>query len=258
MKHALPIAVSLAALSLTTSYGCHNSHSSMAANDGHRLPDTLKVGTLYSPVSFFIYRGDSLGYDYDLVKQLAADRGMVIDLKVAPSMNRMIEMLDSGLIDLAAYNVPITAEYKSRVVPCGYETITSQVLVQSKNAAITDVAELVGKDVYVMQDSKYQHRMANLDDEIGGGINIIPVSQDTIIAEDLIDMVSTGKIPMTVVDSDIAAINSTYYNNLDISVPVSFEQRSAWGVAPGMKWLADSIDTWMEETAPKEIGRAHV
>lgn len=224
----------------------------MAANDGHRLPDTLKVGTLYSPVSFFIYRGDSLGYDYDLVKQLAADRGMVIDLKVAPSMSRMIEMLDSGLIDLAAYNVPITAEYKSRVVPCGYETITSQVLVQPKNAAITDVAELVGKDVYVMQDSKYQHRMANLDDEIGGGINIIPVSQDTIIAEDLIDMVSTGKIPMTVVDSDIAAINSTYYNNLDISVPVSFEQRSAWGVAPGMKWLADSIDTWMEETAPKE------
>ena len=49
----------------------------MAANDGHRLPDTLKVGTLYSPVSFFIYRGDSLGYDYDLVKQLEIGRAHV-------------------------------------------------------------------------------------------------------------------------------------------------------------------------------------
>ena len=241
-------------LLLTTVAGCRHgsSSSSGSGDDSHRLPDTLRVGTLYSPISFFIYRGDSLGYDYDLVKQLAADKGMVIDLKVAPSMNRMIEMLDSGLIDLAAYDVPITAEYKNRVVPCGYETITTQVLVQPKTGAVTDVAELVGKDVYVEENSKYQHRMANLNDELGGGINIIPVNHDTIIAEDLIDMVSTGKIPMTVVNSDIAAINSTYYNNLDISVPVSFEQRSAWGVAPDRKWLADSIDSWMEEAAPQE------
>lgn len=242
----------MTALLLIASTGCHSGNRTQATGDVHTLPDTLRVGTLYSPISFFIYRGDSLGYDYDLAKQLAADKGMVIDLKIAPSMNRMIEMLDSGIIDLAAYNVPITAEYRSRVVPCGYETITSQVLVQPKSGAVADVAELIGKDVYVEGDSKYQHRMDNLNDELGGGINIIPVNKDTIIAEDLIDMVSTGKIPMTVVDSDIAAINATYYSNLDISVPVSLEQRSAWGVAPDKRWLADSIDTWMAKAAPQE------
>ncbi len=44
------------------------------------LPDTLRVGTLYSPTSFFLYRGDSLGYDYELVKRLAQDKGMTPDL----------------------------------------------------------------------------------------------------------------------------------------------------------------------------------
>lgn len=252
LKYILHIAAYMTALLLIASTGCHSGNRTQATGDVHTLPDTLRVGTLYSPISFFIYRGDSLGYDYDLAKQLAADKGMVIDLKIAPSMNRMIEMLDSGIIDLAAYNVPITAEYRSRVVPCGYETITSQVLVQPKSGAVADVAELIGKDVYVEGDSKYQHRMDNLNDELGGGINIIPVNKDTIIAEDLIDMVSTGKIPMTVVDSDIAAINATYYSNLDISIPVSLEQRSAWGVAPDKRWLADSIDTWMAKAAPQE------
>lgn len=50
------------------------------------LPDTLRVGTLYSPTSFFIYRGDSLGYDYDLVNRFAADKGMEVKLTVAGSL----------------------------------------------------------------------------------------------------------------------------------------------------------------------------
>lgn len=216
------------------------------------LPDTLRVGTLYSPTSFFLYRGDSLGYDYELVRRLAQDKGMVLDIKVAPSMSRMLELLDSGLIDIAAYEVPITSEYKQRVIPCGYENITTQVLVQPSGNAITDVTQLIDKDIYVEKGSKYEQRLRNLNSEIGGGINIITVDRDTLIAEDLIDMVANGQIPMTIVDSDIAKINSTYYSNLDISLPVSMEQRASWAVRPGQEWLADSINAWVEEAAPKE------
>ena len=63
------------------------------------LPDTLRVGTLYSPTSFFIYRGDSLGYDYDLVNRFAADKGMKVKLTVAGSLPRLIEMANEGDID---------------------------------------------------------------------------------------------------------------------------------------------------------------
>ena len=47
-------------------------------------------------------------------------------------LSRAIEMLDSGIVDLIAYEVPITAEYKDRVIPCGPENVTTQVLVQPK------------------------------------------------------------------------------------------------------------------------------
>lgn len=221
----------------------------------HPLPDTLRVGTLYSPTSYFIYREQEMGYDYDLVRKFTADKGIGLEITVAHNLPQAIAMLDSGLIDLLAYEVPITAEYRSLVLPCGTENITHQVLVQPRRTGgeelITDVTQLVGREVYVEDESKYLHRLKNLNQELGGGIIIMPVRRDTLITEDLIQMVSDGEIPLTVVDSDIARLNKTYYRDLDITLEVSFPQRSAWGVSPGNAWLADSINAWAGAEAPR-------
>ena len=224
----------------------------------HRLPDTLKVATLYSPTSYFIYRGEPMGYDYTLVDSLAEQKGMVLDLKAVRSLSEAIAMLDSGKVDLIAYDVPITEHYLKYVIPCGPKNYTTQVLVQPKvqgEAPVTDITQLIGKDVYVEKDSKYLRRMHNLNDELGGGIEIHEVDGDSLITEDLIAMVNDGKIPMTVVDSDIARLNKTYYPGLDIEVPVSFAQRSSWAVAPDKAWLADSIDAWFAMCEPQEINK---
>ncbi|MCM1412786.1 MAG: transglycosylase SLT domain-containing protein [Bacteroides sp.] len=213
----------------------------------HDLPDTLRVGTLYSPTSYFIYRETEMGYDYDLANRFGADKGVAIEFVIANSLSEAIAMIDSGKIDLLAYEVPITAEYLEHVVPCGSENVTHQVLVQPRKADslyVTDVTQLVGRDIYVEHDSKYYYRLQNLNEELGGGINIRSVDRDTIITEDLIAMVSDGEIPLTVVDSDIALLNKSYYPQIDVALEISFPQRSSWAVAPDKKWLADTINQW--------------
>lgn len=232
--------------------------SQAAGGNENKLPDTLKVATLFGPTSYFIYRGEAMGYDYTLVDSLARQKGMVLDLHVTHTVAQAVAMLDSGKVDLVAYDVPITRHYSDLVLPCGPETFTTQVLVQPKiqgQAPITDVTELIGKDVYVEKDSKYLRRMHNLNEELGGGINIHEVDVDSLITEGLIDMVSEGKLPLTVVDSDIARLNATYYPDLDVSLEVGFPQRSSWAVAPGKEWLADSIDAWFDQTGTQEINR---
>lgn len=234
-----------------------NRHSADHSNHStdFSLPDTLRVATLYSPTSYFIYRDEQMGYDYNLLKQFAADKGVEVELTVATSLQNMIAMLDSGKIDLMAYEVPVTAEYKRNVVACGPEYLTHQVLVQPLHRGqplISDETQLVGKEIYVEENSKYQYRLQNLNEELGGGINIHIINKDTLITEDLIGMVSTGEIPLTVVDSDIARLNRTYYRDLDISLPLSFPQKSSWGVSPNNSWLADSINAWFEQEQPKE------
>ena len=248
LKTTLCCALVCAALSCS-----RNSSLSEAEADGP-APDTLKVVTLYGPTSYFIYRGEPMGYDYTLADSLAHDKHLVLDLKVARSLSAAVDMLDSGKVDLIAYDVPITEHYKKYVIPCGPENYTTQVLVQPKvhgQPVLTDVTHLVGKEVYVEKDSRYLRRLENLNDEIGGGIIIKEVDADSLITEDLIQLVSDGKIPLTVVDSDIARLNSTYYPDLDVDLAVSFPQRASWAVAPEKEELAKEIDDWFAGAVPQ-------
>lgn len=253
-QHSTAFGVIAGAGLLALLCSCTGKTNNSENQDGNRMPDTLKVATLYGPTSYFIYKGEPMGYDYTLVDSLARQKGMVLDLTVVKSLSTAVAMLDSGKIDLIAYEVPITQHYLQYVDPCGPENYTTQVLVQPKvhgQAPISDITQLVGKDVYVEKDSKYLRRMQHLNDELGGGINIREVDGDSLITEDLIGMVNDGKIPLTVVDSDIAALNRTYYPGLDIDMAVSFPQRASWAVSPDKKWLADSIDSWFAEASPQ-------
>lgn len=252
MRHLLAIVV-LASLLMVACRG--NKHVSTSHLHAGEMPDTLKVATLYSPTSYFIYREEEMGLDYSLVKRLAEDKDMALEITVAPNLQAMIEMLDTGAVDLIAYPVPMTAEFKDRVIATGPVSETHQVLVQPRRASsslIKDVTELPGHDVWVEDGSKYYYRMVNLNEELGGGIGIHVLDRDTIITEDLIEMVSDGTIPLTVIDSDIARLNKTYYPNLDVELALSFPQRSAWGVNVNHRWLADSIDTWMSSERPQD------
>lgn len=219
--------------------------------------DTLHAVTLYGPTSYFQYRGQEMGFEYENLKQFAEDEDLILDLKVASSMNSMFDMVKSGEADLIAYPVPKIEEYSDLVRYCGNKEITSQVLVQPKSEhQATDVTELVGKTIYVEKDSKYHYRLENLNDELGGGITILPVSKDTLITEDLIAMVDNGEIPLTVVDSDIAELNRSYFPNLDISLKLSLDQYSSWAVRKDCEELAEKIDNWGKRKETSEMMRS--
>lgn len=151
---------------------------------------------------------------------------------VAENIGKLVEMLQNGEGDIIAYDIPITGDLKNQLLYCGQEMITHQVLIQriEKNKPLLrNVTELIGKDIYVEKDSKYETRINNLNDELGGGILIHRMNKDTIITEDLIEMVSNGKIPYALADNNIARLNKTYYNNIDIKLNISFPQRSGMG-----------------------------
>lgn len=251
LKHTLTILFT--SILLLASCTASEKNNQIEQKDSFLLPDTLRIGTIYSPTSYFMYRGETLGFDYRLIKSFCDEKNIVMDIVVAPGLETLVELLDSGHIDIAAYEIPITAEYKRKVHSCGPVSMNSQVLVQPKSDnIIRDVTELVGKDIYVERNSKYQFRLENLNEELGGGIRIHTVNRDTLITEDLIQMVSDGSIPLTVVDSDIARINKTYFKNLDITLPISFAQRSAWGVSTDKSWIGDSIDAWLKLDEPRQ------
>lgn len=247
-------------------------HSPRPAKEEGVRPDTvdlpeleakgeLTAVTLYGSTSYFQYKMQPMGYEYDLVKDFARSQGLKLNIQVAKNNAEMIEMLQSGQADIVAYPVVYNNQLRQEVIYCGQETISSQVLVQRANKGdtlLTDVTELIGKEIVVKPDSKYAERLKNLDVELGGGIRILSPENDSITAEDLIEMVSLGKIAYTVSDEKIARLNKTYFWNIHTDLKVSFLQRSSWVVRKSSPRLAKAIEDWASDNKGKHTYKAAV
>jgi membrane-bound lytic murein transglycosylase F len=204
---------------------------------------------MYRPTSYFIYQGEKMGFQYELAEQFAHSLGLKLQVKTARNMKELVLKLQKGEGDIIAFDLPFTKENKDHVIFCGEQVVTHQVIVQRKGhkrKILTDVTQLIGKDVYV-ERGRYFERMENLNKELGGGIRIHEVKSDSITIEDLITQVAEGRIDYTVADNDEAMLNKTYYENLDVSLAVSFDQRSSWVVRKDCPLLAAMATRWHKE-----------
>lgn len=235
---------------------CSNHSGNTQGKTVHDLTQIKDSGeivalTLYSSTTYFNYRGQEMGIQYELSQQLAKSLGVKLKVKIAQSPKELLEKLNAGEGDLIAYHLPVTRKHKEEVRYCGEETVTHQVLVQrnnGKNTPLKDVTELVGKDVYV-KPGKFYNRLLNLNKELGGGLRIHLVKSDSISQEDLIRQVAQKVIDYTVAEDDVARLNKTYYPNLNVSMPVSFDQRVSWAVRKECTELAQAIDEWSRQNS---------
>ena len=56
----------------------------------------LTVITLYSSTTYVIYRGESMGFQYELAEQFADELGVALEVKIAPNVQEMQRMLLDG------------------------------------------------------------------------------------------------------------------------------------------------------------------
>jgi membrane-bound lytic murein transglycosylase F len=218
----------------------------------------LKALTTYSGTSYFLYRGQPMGFEYELLDRFADNLGVELEIVVSQNIDQMLNELNKGHIDLVAHGMTITSGRKKIVKFTDYLYLTHQVLVQKKpdnwrqmkwsaieSELIHDAIELIGDTVSVRKNSSYQKRLENLSKEIGGEI-IIDTLAGNLSTDEIIKMVVDGKIKYTVADNNIASINASYYHILDIDVPVSFSQRIGWAINPTANELLNEVNTWLK------------
>lgn len=218
----------------------------------------LRAATDYGSVSYLIYRGHTIGYQYELLKQFTAFLGVELELVIEKDLKRSIELLNNGEIDLIAMGLTVTTERKNYVEFTDPIMTTRQVLVQRKPENYMDIEtrdeleshllrnqiELADKEIYVQKGTIFAQRLATLANEIGDTIHVFEENKDV---EELIAAVSAGEIDYTVADRYVALVNARYYKNIDIKTPVSFPQRIAWAVDKGQTSLTDTINEWLSE-----------
>jgi len=221
-----------------------------------------KRGTLiavmdYNSTNYFIYRGEPMGYQYELLQLLADHLGVKLEVKVENDIDKNFEMLQNGECDIIGINLTITKD-RSKIIDFSYpHSQTRQVLIQRKpenwnklshedmeKQLLRNQLDLAGKVVYVQKGSSYAQRMKNLSDEIGDSIKLVEQTDKEV--EELIELVANGEIEYTVADENVAMVNQIYYPILDINTAVSFPQNLAWGLRKEDDLLKAEIDQWLK------------
>jgi len=204
--------------------------------------DTLRAITIYSPTSYFLYKGEVMGFEYELLKRMAEEMGLQLKIIIAKDMDQMIDRLNKGDADIIAYGMTITKNRKKLISFTKPYMKIHEVLIQRKGPdEVTDVTELGERIISVRKNSSYIERLKNVSDEIGENIYIdtIPGKYST---DEIIQMVENGDINYTIADNNISNVNSTYYNDLNMSVPVSLSRNLAWIVRKSSTNLLEELN----------------
>lgn len=206
----------------------------------------LVAVTDFNSTNYFIYRGEPMGYQFDLLQAFADHLGVKLEIVAENDLDEAFRMLEDGEVDLFANNLTITGTRTKKYNFTVPHSTTKQVIVQRNDNTdlVKNPLDLARKIVYVQKASASAHRLRNLSDEIGA--EIVVVEMPNYEADELIELVANGEIDYTVCDEDVARVNSFYFENLNVETQVSFDQNLAWAVSKKSKNLLGELNNWLE------------
>jgi membrane-bound lytic murein transglycosylase F len=243
-------------LLLTTCIGDNNMSKSVNID----LTEIKKRGkiiaiTKFNSINYFIYQGQPMGFQFELLQRFAEYSGLQLELNVSNDMDDITSKLLSGKCDIVAIGLPVTndqAQYMGFTEPLMQ---SRQVLVQRKpdnwkkmtpaelSASLLHTPlELGGKTIVVQKGTAYANRLRNISNEIGSDIDVVEVPEDQ---EQLLQFVASGEVDYTVCDERFAQVYQTFYPQLDIATIVSFPQNLSWGIRLNSPELQTALNTWL-------------
>jgi len=208
-------------------------------------PGVLIVLTRNIPTVYYQGPEGETGFEYDLVKNLAQDLGLKLKIKVANSISEMLAAMAADNADIAAGALTRTRERERRFTfGPDYYTVR-QLLVYRKGCDHPkSLASLQRFTPIIPARSSYAERLQELKQQYPF---LKWQTTDNLSSDQLLEQVWLRKIPCTIVDSNILALNRRYYPELKAAFPVSEEQPLAWIINPKLTKLRRKITLWLNK-----------
>lgn len=159
--------------------------------------------------SYYIYRNESRGFDYELAREFADRIGVRLRVVPCRTWEEMLTALDRGQGDVIAAGVEITRARARRVAfSDGYREVQPHLISHRRLAPITALQDLAGKTVDVGRGSAHHERLEELRNQ---GIDVAIRVHDNLVEDQLIQQVVRGEADFTVANSNVALMIRRYY-----------------------------------------------
>ncbi|HZF25710.1 MAG TPA: lytic transglycosylase F [Steroidobacteraceae bacterium] len=227
--------------------------------DGMLKRRSIRVLVVQSKLFYFIDQGQQRGLTYDalqmfeeqLNKKFKTEKLRVHVVPIPVARDQLFTALAAGRGDIAAAGLTITAKREQQVdFSAPFAEGGTEIVVTGPAAPeLKSLNDLSGKQVWVRKSSSYYESLEALNRTLKSAgrppIDIRPADEH-LEDEDLIEMVGTGLLPMTVADSYLANFWTQVFEKAkarsDLTVHVG--SRFGWALrknTPRLKALVDEF-----------------
>ena len=237
---------------------------------------TLTVLAPYNSTTYFLYRGEPLGYEYELLREFAKENALAFKIIVVTDQKSFFPMLNAGDGDIVAARLIPTAENRQTVtftrelyrtapslvqqetppVKSNMTDAAKQALKPAPDAPLEEIeiqaqrisrpADLAGERVDVPEKSAYKKVLLELNDEISGDIHVVEW-EGKIQDEGLAQKVARGEIEFTVLPANLADLKEAEFKNLKVRPILGASHSVAWAVRNNAPELKNVLDAWIGE-----------
>lgn len=206
----------------------------------------LRVITTNNPASYFLWRGELMGFDYELVNEFAKKHQLRVSVVVRDGPEAMYEALEQGYGDVIAGTMTRTPERieKGWTFSRRYLRVSEQLVGPEGATDLADLAALNGKTVAVNPEHSYMETLLALQDR-GIHVEIKPVPGAT--SEMIMADVAEGLYDYTLVDSHLAAMETTFRNDIRVVYDLGEDKEIGWVVRPEQQELLAAMNTFIRK-----------
>ena len=187
--------------------------------------NSLRVGILHGPTSYYIGVDGPTGFEYELAKALADRLG--VELSLAPSfdLEELLEKLAAGQVDFIAGGLTLTPSRteRFRAAPA-YRWINEVLVYRQGNSWPRQLADLT-EPIVVMAHSSHAESLAALQSD---ELTIQFVEDQQLDADEILQKVVEGHIAYTLTDSNQLAVNRRLFPQLSIAFTVNENLPVGW------------------------------
>jgi membrane-bound lytic murein transglycosylase F len=208
----------------------------------------LRLLTRNTTASYFLWRGELRGFEYELAREFARRHRMRVEVVVAERHDQLIPMLLEGRGDVVAAFLTPTEARRQRGVAFSrpYHFAVQQVVARAGEPVPGAPVDLAGRTLVLRKSSAYWETAEALQ-RLGVGVRLEAAPEDLDV-EGIVARVASGEYDLTIADSHLLELELSQRRDVVAAFDLGEPDPHAWAVREQDRELLAAIDAfWAEE-----------
>ncbi len=208
---------------------------------------TLRVLTRNNPTSYFLWRGEFFGFEYELARHFAEQHGLRLEMVVPPSRDQLVPWLLQGKGDIIAASLKINDRIEKKGVHFSrpYNQASEIVISRADEKGMDGPESLSGRTVVVHKSSSSWQSLQRLQAQ-GVDLNI-RAAPEKLETSELIAKVAKGEYDLTVANSHILDIELTWRDDVKAAFPLDAPQPHGWLMRENNPGLLQAVNDFFKK-----------